>query len=1180
MKLNVRFLITTFVIVLIVSISSTFVFYALANRVLMQQQSTSLINATTNFAFTFQSELQKTDEDFSALIPRLNNFTSVNLDSTNIDFLFTLVNDSLINTRELKVKNSSYINTRTSSFQKFFTDNQTLVLRYSQLPDGKTFYYGRMITSEFLNKIGEKINAEVALVVNDSPVEVSNPDQNQVRLLSVVNATRSLKFKNNYDLYSEELDDADFVSAIYSTKYIYFPHVKVNFIVFQAFREGVDFRNSLRIVMLLIVLAGSAITFIIVIVSTTKLRKQIQALSVGAEETSKGNLEHRVPVLTKDEIGHFSETFNKMLDELVRNKKAEHEYSEFIALINQNPTLKEISDAALSKIIKSTHLTFGALYVVEKDVLRLISSYGISKHLAQLTGSEFYSDAIKKKESIEFRFQENFPEVKTGIATVKIKYLVIYPVVYNKETVALLELASESNPDPAIGNYINSIHEQLAVGLVNAKSFEQLENLVNELRNLNEEYQKQNKQISEQNEELKHLHVQLREKAEELEKQRTKAMELTKVKSEFLASMSHELRTPLISILGLTELILKDSAIMLKVKERLNIVNRNGKKLLGLINNILEFSKFESGKIDIKKETFILGELIDDIKPNVIQLISGKEIKFISDLPRNKALLVNTDKGKFEQILLNLIANAAKFTENGFIKLKVDIDNLADLQVSVEDSGIGISEENQKEIFNEFKQADSSTSRKYGGAGLGLAICKKYVELMGGQLMLKSELGKGSIFIFTLADAVLDSVDVSEHKFLTIQPELVNKKTDVKVSKPVLLITDSDATKKLVGDYLDSYDVVVDCVDSCEKAIALIKEKEFSAVILNPLQNSLGLVASIKLGDLNSSIPIVMIQILEKQKYGWQLDVFDFIPSLVVSQTLKLIFVKIESATSTKLNEVYIVSKKDSGEKLLESELKNISENLLVRKVSNHEELIATIRPGEPNLILVDVESLGAHSLEVCYALALSKSSKNSNVVFILPEKLLENTTKDIAQKFEEIALRIKMHPLDILKVLRDRLNLKDKSDTKNIMLLEESFSENERVDYSKKSRNMKPTILIVDDDDDALFTVGEYVKEMNYDTIFAHNGMECLLMLNHVVPDLILLDIMMPQMDGFETIKRIRKDNRFSKLPVIALTAYAMLDNKNVIEKNGFDDLITKPINSQTLSSKIIKHLNYEQPN
>ena len=141
-------------------------------------------------------------------------------------------------------------------------------------------------------------------------------------------------------------------------------------------------------------------------------------------------------------------------------------------------------------------------------------------------------------------------------------------------------------------------------------------------------------------------------------------------------------------------------------------------------------------------------------------------------------------------------------------------------------------------------------------------------------------------------------------------------------------------------------------------------------------------------------------------------------------------------------------------------------------------------------------------------------------------------------------------------------------------MLIEETPDEIETEEVAKKKKSSKPTILIVDDDDDALFTVGEYIKTLDCDTIFAHNGMECLLMLNHVVPDLILLDIMMPQMDGFETIKRIRGDNRFAKLPVIALTAYAMLDNKNVIEKNGFNDLVTKPINSQTLSVKITKYL------
>ncbi|MEW6653446.1 MAG: ATP-binding protein, partial [Bacteroidota bacterium] len=786
MKLNVRFLITTFAIVLIISISSTFIFYSLANKLLKDQQSKTIINAATNLAFSLQTELQKTDEEFNRLVPQIYNFNLVELDSVGIDFLFTLANDSIINTKEFKAKSNSYINIRTSSFKKFFTDNQASILRYAQLRDGKTFYYGRVISSEYLNTLRDKINAEIALVVNDLPIEVSMPDENQVRLQSVINSARDLKLKNNFDLYSEELDDADFVSAIYSPRLVSIPQLKVNFIVFQAFKEGVDFRNSLKMVMFLIVMAGTALTFIIVLVSTTKLRKQIEELSKAAEETRKGNLEHRVPVITKDEIGHFGETFNKMLDELVRNKKSEKEYSEFLTLINQNPTLKEIADAALSKIIKSTLLTVGALYLVENKSYRLISSYGIGKHSLHLAESDLLADAIEKRETVDFRFQDNFPEIKTSIASLKIKYLVVYPVIYNKEVVAVLELASESYPDSPIENYINTIHEQLAVGLVNAKSFEQLENLVVELQRLNDEYQKQNRQIVEQNDELRLLHYQLKEKAEELEKQRAKAIELTKVKSDFLASMSHELRTPLISILGLTELMLKDSGIVQKIKDRLSIVNRNGKKLLGLINNILEFSKFESGKIELKKETCILSDLMDEIKPNVFHLALEKNLKLVFELPERKTILLNTDKEKLEQVLLNLIVNGIKFTETGFITIKAELRNLADLYFEVADTGIGISEEDQKIIFKEFKQADGSTSRKYNGAGLGLAISKKYIELLGGVLLIKSEVGKGSSFSFLLHGSVLEAVENSGHKFLTIDDGTELPSQNLTAKLPVL----------------------------------------------------------------------------------------------------------------------------------------------------------------------------------------------------------------------------------------------------------------------------------------------------------------------------------------------------------------------------------------------------------
>jgi signal transduction histidine kinase/CheY-like chemotaxis protein len=1174
MKLNYRFILITFLIVLIISISSTFVFYSLAGNLISKQQSKTILNATTDFAFAFQSELQKTEEDFQIIKPQINNFKSIKLDSLSIDFCFTLVNDSLINAQELKTKSKSYLNIRSSSFHQFFSNNPNVILRYSQVSNGKTVYYGSLISSSFLSRLSQKIRSEVALVINDSPVEVSNPEKNQAHLLGLINAWRQLKYRNSYDLYLDESENADFVAGLFVPKFILTPGAKINFMVFDLFKEGVEFRNTLKLVMILIVFAGSVLTFVIVWVSTAKLRKQFFLLSEAAEITGKGDLDHRVEIITHDEAGKFGEAFNKMLDELERNKKTEKEYAEFITLINQNPTLKEVSDAALSKIIKSTGLTFGVLYIVERKTLRLISSFGVNKDFIEPTQSaKFYSNAIEKKEKIEFHFNDNFPEIKTGIAVIKIKYLMIFPILYNRETIAILELASESKPQPYILNYIDNIHEQLAVGLANAKSFEQLENFVSELKKLNEEYQKQNEQIVQQNEELKELHKQLREKAIELERQRQNAIELTKVKSEFLASMSHELRTPLISILGLTELLIKESGVNVRTKDRLNIVHRNGKKLLTLINNILEFSKFESGKIEIKKESFLLNDLLEEMNPNIQQLTLDKNLNYVLNIPSNTNILINTDKGKLEQILLNLLINAVKFTDKGSIQLNINVVEGTSIEFQVIDTGIGISDEHKKLIFSEFQQVDGSTSRKYGGAGLGLAICKRYVELLGGMLSLQSEVGKGSRFSFLLNDIVLDVVENDGHQFLTVSE--TEKKMEA--LPKALIINDNHDSQKLIGDYLASYHYDIILTEKSEDGLRLAKENSPQIIILDPFihdGNVWSMILELRKVDSTSDIPLVLTMMIEEEKVGWEPEIFDFVIGVITNSKLKSIISNIEKHFNNNVDRIVILDKNKSEFELLN---KSFGEKYKLESITSLKSATETILKVNPQIIIVDISSFSENALQLCYELSQNRVAKNIPVILKLPSEFDSEQIDLLNNKLKELTLKIKSHPLDVLKILRDRLKIDSSGINNSINMIEQTVevvqSENS-IKKIERHNDSKPTILIVDDDNDALFTIGEFVKEMNCNTIFAHNGMECLLTLNHVEPDLIFLDIMMPQMDGFETIKRIRLEKRFAQLPVIALTAYAMLDNKNVIEKNGFNDIVTKPINSQTLSSALKKYL------
>ncbi|MHB8931399.1 MAG: ATP-binding response regulator [Melioribacteraceae bacterium] len=693
------------------------------------------------------------------------------------------------------------------------------------------------------------------------------------------------------------------------------------------------------------------------------------------------------------------------------------------------------------------------------------------------------------------------------------------------------------------------------------------------MKKLNEEYQKQNQHIIEQNSQLKELHRELKEKAGELEKQRAKAVELTRVKSDFLASMSHELRTPLISILGLTELLIKDTLVTSRTKDRLNIVHRNGEKLLGLINNILEFSKFESGKIEIKKESFLLSDLLKELNPNIKHLTSEKNLKYILEIENSSNALINSDKGKLEQILLNLLVNAVKFTENGSIKLSVNILSGKDIEFIVTDTGIGITEEQQEVIFGEFRQVDSSTARKYGGAGLGLAICKKYIELLGGVLQLKSEIGKGSSFYFTLSDSVLDVFDNPDHKFLTLSEDL-NDDGDAEL---ILIINANTDSLRLIGDYLASYNYRIITTASSTDGIRLAKEKLPAAIVLDPLihdQNVWNIILELKNNLTTRNIPIIITMIIEEEKVGWEPEIFDFISSQVERDDFENLIKEVELHFDNQIRKIVILEKDDTGYKKLVNIFGKKYEFLLLNSVDAVKQ---KIKEENPQLILIDMESFNIEALQVSFDLSRQRFTKNIPIVFKLPGEFDDKLSKALNSKLREITLKIKAHPLDVLKILRDRLKIDDDTTNKKINLIEEPFQKNDPEQYSKSieyNAKTKPTILIVDDDNDALFTIGEFVKELNCDTIFAHNGMECLLTLNHVQPDLIFLDIMMPQMDGFETIKRIRGDEKFAKIPVIALTAYAMLDNKNIIEKNGFNDLVTKPINSKILAAKMSKFL------
>jgi two-component system, chemotaxis family, sensor kinase CheA len=479
---------------------------------------------------------------------------------------------------------------------------------------------------------------------------------------------------------------------------------------------------------------------------TYKMRKNIKNLSKATEVISDGDLTQKIEVRSKDELGQLGTAFNTMLDVLARNEQQKSEYSEFITLINQNATLSEISDAALRKIVNVCGYIVGVLYLVEDHGYKRISSFGLDSKYESNSSPGLFRTVVDKQEPLEINSEESFSTLKSGLASISLRYLLIIPVIYNNKVIALIELGSVSRPSDSAREYLSRIQEQLAIGITNALALQQIENVVSELKKLNEDYHIQNLQIRKQNEVLLELHNEIKQKAEELAVQKQKAEESTKLKSQFLASMSHELRTPMNSILGLSELILEESSIAGKNRERLEVVLKSGKRLMNLINDILDLSKIEAGKMEIYDEDIFLEEIVSEIETSVSPLIKNKNIEFKVNREISTHIMITTDRGKLMQIIFNLIGNAVKFTENGWVELKVSSPSEEILRFDVIDTGIGISDKDKEIIFEEFRQADGTTTRKYDGTGLGLAISSRISSLIQGTMSVESRPGQGSTF--------------------------------------------------------------------------------------------------------------------------------------------------------------------------------------------------------------------------------------------------------------------------------------------------------------------------------------------------------------------------------------------------------------------------------------------------
>lgn len=1162
MKLSFRILLINFLVVVIILLSSAVVFYSLIFNTLNSQQTKNLINSSNSFIYSFQKLLSEMDDDLLAFLENYNNRSEITYNTRLLDFI--ILNDQKNkNLNILFLSKNVYLNSDLKDLKQF-TESNPLALIKKKEYGGKLYYYGKVMNLAFIEDISQRINSDVAIIWENAAAEISNPTVNREYLYLINSAYNILKNKNSFEIYTQGTKASDLLATLYKTNTDELINKNLSFLIFNKMGEAATLRDTLKNVLFIIGIVGIIISLILTYLLTEKIRKQIGDLSFATARISKGDYKIRVKVKGKDEVAKLGDAFNLMLDEIVKSQKEMNDYTEFITLINQNPSLIEIADSALKKIINTCGFTVGAIYSVDDSEISFITSFGLSDNKSSKENSVFYKKVIDSKEPLTIESEGFLPVASTGMLDLKIRFLHIRPVIYSSKVIAILEFGSLNKPSPEAFNYLNKIQDQLAIGLTNAKAFVQLENFVKELSRLNDEMQKQNQQIKEQNETLIKLSEQLKEKAEELEIQKQRAEESTKLKSQFLASMSHELRTPMNSILGLTELILDKAQLDEKNRERLEVVLKSGKRLMNLINDILDLSKIEAGKMEIREEEIVLEELIEDVASTIQPLVKEKGLKFTINRKCDTKIVITTDKVRVSQVLINLLGNAVKFTDKGYVELSVAVTDDNFLVFSVSDSGIGIPEEAQKYIFEEFRQVDGSTTRRYSGTGLGLAISKKIIDLLGGTIWVKSVINKGSIFSFKVPLNYTKDYWLDDGERLKIASK--------NSSKPILVIDDDPDVRFTIGQYLSSRGYEVIFATDSKTGIQIASEQKPLAITLDvilPDKDGWTTLKELKENPVTRNIPVILLSFIGDKNIGMGLGAFDYLVKPITEEKLSVTFHNLETLLNKKIQKIVIVDDDELEFEKFKQEFRY--DNLTIEFIHDSEFAFNKISEVQPDLVIIDLIMPKIDGVSLTHKLKSSATTRNIPIIISTAKDLTEEEKKSLTSVVENIAIKSQGHPMDVLKIVRDRIRQHEEIGYNKF---NQSVSTDKRSDSVKnkvdKSNNSKESILIVDDDPDTLFTMNEIIQSLGYQTYLAKSGVECLKMLEHIKPDLILLDIMMPGMDGFQTLKNIRSNKNFLSIPVYAVTAKAMSGDKEIILKQGFNDYIPKPVNATIISTKI----------
>jgi HAMP domain-containing protein/CheY-like chemotaxis protein len=964
------------------------------------------------------------------------------------------------------------------------------------------------------------------------------------------------------------------------------------------------------------------------------LTTQVRAIAEVATAVTTGDLTRSVTVEAQGEVAALKDNINEMIVNLAETtrKNTDQDWlktniAKFTSMVQGQRDLLTVAQLLLSELAPLVSAQRGTFYIAENTegeagVLKFMAGYACDDRddvpMQFRVGQGLVGQCAREKQRILVRdVPENYIRIQSSLGSGAPTTIVVLPVLFEGEVKAVVELASFHKLSQVHVAFLDQLTESIGIVLNTIAATMRTEQLLQQSQALAEELQKTNAELeekaqllAEQNTEVEAKNREIEQAKHALEEKAEQLVLTSKYKTEFLANMSHELRTPLNNLLILARILADNTEGNLSQKQIkfAETIHSSGTDLLALINDILDLSKIESGKMDVEVGNVRFAELEDYCVRTFRHVAEGKSIDFAIEVqPEIASGVIRTDVKRLQQVLKNLLSNALKFTEHGSVRLRMDmvasgwsqmhpVLNRAKnvIAFAVTDTGIGIANEKQRIIFEAFQQADGTTSRKYGGTGLGLSISRELARLLGGEIHLQSAVGRGSVFTFYLPQTYIASapkpetgdrpLGLSEGEIRSrgdldlilapsaapVPPELVE---ELAVDDDRNLITLGDRVLLIVEDDATFARILVDMSRRCgakalvalrgTSAISLAREFQPAAITLDlrlPDMSGWTLLDRLKHDSSTAHIPVHVISGHENNKRGFALGAMSCMAKDISEESLEGIFGVIQRSMERQKKTLLLIAENE----VRAADIRNLLAGGDIEIVAVPDLVSATnmMESRQIDGIVMDWVLPGAAGIEFIEAVQ-SKSA------LYVPPIVVSGSRALSEEQVSEIHRCARVGPVryaqSIERILDETVLLLHRKESALSAEQKRVLADVRQSDSMLVGRK----VLVIDDDLRNIFALTSVLEHRELKILHAENGRAGIELLKSARDvDIVLMDIMMPEMDGYQTMRAIRALPEFRTLPIVALTAKAMKGDREKCLRAGASDYVTKPVDLDLLFS------------